>query len=639
MAFGGIEPVSKAVAPVTRDMREIVTAMQGVLERNRREQQFGTQPYPRPEAWVQNQFGPGSPFAPEGLDPARTDTGQPDPRLWQYPVAWNIQFGKDRHVSWETLKQASEAPLFRACIELRKTEISTMDWSVRVSPKAAAKIANRSGQFQESVARELRDQYQDEIDRITDFWEVPDRKNGRNFNEWIALAMDEQLVWDALAIYPHMTYGGDLVGLWVLDGSTIMPLFDETGGRPMPPFPAYQQVMYGFPRGEFTAQVVEQDGQQIVPGGMLSSQLLYRRRVPRTYSPYGFSPTEQALLDGLLYNKRFQWMLAEYTEGSMPSQFMESDGMLDWTPTQVQDYERWLNDTMTGNTAERMRVRFLPPGLKPSTLAHPGERYRPDYDLHLVKLVAMHFGTTASELGFNDSGGLGSTGYHEGQEDINFRKGRLPDLRWFADLITEISRTHLKMPPELEFTFLGLDEEDEAAADAIDQNRVASGRMTLNQAVARIGLPALNFKEADMPMVQTARGVVFLEGSSEIATTGVMIYPASESNEIEGGISSSQGKTSPTQRRPIASAGGKPATQDVVDEITAFKRWSERSALHDRVFTFEHLTEDLAKDLAPDLFLVGNSRVQLAKASDAAPKVPGQDGLSILTYNAYGDQG
>ncbi len=644
MAFGGVEVEKARGVPAgvaTRDVSDIVNAMSKVLQRNRQGGAYDSAAFPRPDAWNDTIFGPGQPFAPSALDQPRTDTGQADPRLWEYPVSWNVQIGRDRHVSWDTLLRASESPLFRACIELRKTEISTLDWAFRVSPVAAARIAHKSGQFEETVSRELRDKYQDEIDRATDFWQVPDRKNGRDFAEWIGLAMDEQLTHDALAIYPHMTYGGDLHGLWVIDGTTVMPLFDETGGRPAQPYPAYQQIMYGFPRGEFTAHAIQQDGQKVVPGGMLASQLIYRRRVPRTKSPYGYSPTEQALLDGLLYNRRFGWMLAEYTEGSMPAQFMESDGSLDWTPMQIREYERWFNDRFAGNTEERMRFPFLPPGLKAAAMAHPGERYRPDYDLHLVKLVAMHFQCTITELGFTEQGGLGSTGYHEGQEDINFRKGRLPDLRWFGNLITAISRTYLKLPPELEFAFLGLDQEDEAAADQIDQNRVASGRMTLNQANAKLGLPPYGFKEADMPMLQTARGVVFFDGASEMAPGGVLIEPASESNEIEGAMSGARVKKpgtaqSPTERRPIASAGGK-ASKDATygdkwAEVDKCRKWLAKGG-HTRKFQFDLIDLDDAGHFCADLII--EDQVEFAKAGGSGPKASGPDGSSTLSWSPY----
>jgi hypothetical protein len=625
MAFGGIETVTKArgAPPASgRDVSGIVNALLGVMERQRESGEFGGIPLPRDPRWDLDTFGPGFPLRAEALDPVRPDTGQPDPRLHEYPVSWNLRLGKDRHVSWETLKDASETPLFRACIELRKTEISSLDWAIRVSPDAAASIARKQKRYEEDVADELRGQYEDDIDRATAFWEVPDRKNGRNFAEWIGLCMEEQLTWDALAVYPRMTYGGDLLDLWVIDGSTILPLLDETGGRPEQPYPAYQQILYGFPRGEYTAVTVDRDGKQVVPGGLLANQLIYRRRVPRTRSPYGYSPTEQALLSGLLYNKRFQWMIGEYTEGSLPAQFMKNDGQSDWTPRQLLEYEREFNDTYAGQTAQRLRFPFLPPGLEPAQMTPVPERYRSEYDLWLTKLVAMHFMTTVSELGFNEAGGLGSTGFHEGMEDINFRKARLPDLRWFADFCTEISHTYLHLAPELEFTFLGLDQEDEAAADLLDQNRLVSARMTLNECRAKLGLPPYDFAEADMPMMQTARGVVFLKDASKTAPAGVLIEPASEQEGADEGGKS--GATSPTQRRPIKSGGGSSQAAKALSEgnaaleVLAYRRWVGRHPDSPRPFNFEHLTPELAKQLGVSDLL--DSPMAVFKAGGAAPK-------------------
>src|SRR5262249_2911751 len=150
-----------------------------------------------------------------------------------------------------------------------------------------------------------------------------------------------------------------------------------------------------------------------------------------------------------------------------------------------------------GNTQERFRIPVLPAGLEPYVPPGIPERYKSDYDLHLIKLVCMHFGLTVTELGFIDKGGLGAVGYHEGQEDVNFRRQRIPDIRWYSDLVTRLGVRHRGMSPDLEFTFLALDQEDETAEDEIWQNRVASGRATLNEDRARLKLAPYEFEEGD----------------------------------------------------------------------------------------------------------------------------------------------
>jgi len=536
--------------------------------------------------WQLAEFGPGWPITSEPLD-RPNDQGFVAPRIHQYPVQWNIPGRHDRvHVPWETLKRAADQPVFRACIEIRKQRISTLDWCFRVSPQYAARMARQAGKTQYEIESELRSQFESEIDRLTNWWSIPDRRNGIEFADWMSQVQEEQLVWDALAVYPQKTYGGDVLNFTVIDGSTIKPLLDEQGGRPMPPHPAYQQLLYGFPRGDFTADTVDLDGNLVIPGAFSSSQLVYRRRVIRTWTPYGYSPTEQALLDGTLWDKRFRWMMAEYTEGAQPVQWLMNKGDSGWDARQLLQYEKFINDRLAGKTGERFRNPLLPEGIEPVRQEQQSERYRPEYDLFLIKLQAMHFGVTMPELGFSEPGGLGSSGYHEGQEDIQFRKD-LTSVRWLNNFVTSLSRTHLQMPDALEFAFLGLDEEDESTADALDDMRVHGARMTLNESRQKVGMPAYDFPEADMPMFMTPRGVVFLAGASEAAPPGVLIEPAElnssdsaedqedETDYEDGGPDKPKAKVqgSPKAARPVKKS---PSAAAMAKELAQFARWIEK---------------------------------------------------------------
>jgi hypothetical protein len=576
--------------------------------------------------WMEAEFGPSWPITSEPLD--RPDAqGFVAPRIAQYPVSVNLRLDRDRgHVPWDTLKHAADQPLFRACIEIRKHRISTLDWCFRVSPSYAARMAKQTGKSQFEVEDQLRKDFQDEIDRLTAFWTIPDRKQGYEFADWMGLVQEEQLTWDALAIYPQKTYGGGLLNLTVVDGSTIKPLLDEQGGKPMPPLPAYQQILYGFPRGDFTADTVDVDGKLVVPGAFSSSQLVYRRRVVRTWTPYGFGPVEQALLDGALWDKRFRWMMAEYTEGAQPAQWLVNKGDVDWDAQQLLQYEKYLNDRLAGKTGQRYRNPLLPAGIEPVTNEHASERYLPEYDLFLIKLQAMHFGVTMPELGFSEPGGLGSAGYHEGQEDIQFRKD-LTTVRWLNSFVTGLSRTHLGMPDALEFSFLGLDEEDEAAVDAVDGARLARGQMTLNELRAKTGWPTLNFAEADMPMMQTQRGVVFLDGAADAAPPGVLVEPA----ELRANPGSESGpQTDPAQ--PKAKVQGSPAparpvkrspsAAAVAKELEQFARWIEKGK---GPYGFEFLVLD---EYEADL-------LKAAAGGGAAPKGSSPPGSRLTPSSPY----
>jgi SPP1 gp7 family putative phage head morphogenesis protein len=588
--------------------------VQGLLAHQARQGDTGTLAVPLPRDQYPYAFGPGIPLTPAPLDPTRP-SGRAEPRIWEYPVSWNLPgAGHGRLVPWKTLRDAANLPLIRDCLRIRKSEIQGLEWDFGLSRRAldrAQRDKPEAGRL--DVERELRDRLVGDIDRATDFWEVPDPGNGYTFAEWICMFLEEQLVLDALAIYPRYTLGGDLYALEILDSSTIKPLLDHRGGRPRPPEPAYQQIIHGFPRGEFTADTSDTDGRTVVPNAYTADQLIYIRREVRAHTPYGLSPVEQALMDIDLWMKRIQWIRAEYTDGVMPAGWLINEQTTghQWTPAQVQEYERELNDYLSGNTANRHRYRVLPPGFRPDDGAssdRQAEKYKPDFDLHILKLVVAHFDLTVHELGFTESQGLGDAGHSEGQDRLNNRKGRKPALRWIAELITEMSRAHLGLPRELEFKWLDLDDEDEGEQENITAERVAAGLLTLNEGRDEIGRPRFTFPEADKPAVINGATITFVEGAEERAQQAAEL----EARAVDAKERGPAGRTGSTGSQAGGSRDGSPASSRPDDanagaasakqaEAAAYKRWAAkgRSA---RRFQLEHIVEpaDLVKfDIDP----------------------------------------
>lgn len=560
-------------------------------------------------------FGPGVPALPAALDPPRPDSGRPEPRIFEYDVSWNLPDAGNRHrlIPWKTLRDAADnIPLFRRCIEIRKNETVSTDWDIALTKRAvqAAKRGNPTAS-RAQIEDDLRKGLDPHIDRITNFWRTPDQGNGYTFAEWLGQLLEEHYVLDAMAVYPRYTYGGELFSLEILDGSTIKPLLDHRGGRPAPPYPAYQQVLHGFPRGDFTADSHVSDEGQEIAGGYPSDQLIYIRRAVRTWTPYGYSAVEQALNDGDLYMRRYQWLKSEYTDGVMPSGWLQhstSAGQNSWTPQQLLEYERDFNDFYGGDSHNRRRFRILPPGLEPSDSSDAAERYKPEYDLHLIKLLASHFDVTIAELGFTEAKGLGSAGYHEGQADVQDRKGRLPLLRWLASILTDISRQHLGMPDELEFRFLGLESEDEAAADEVAGSRVGEARMTINEDRDRQGLPRFAFPEADMPFIRTARGIVFINGASKLVPAGETVDQVSgaplRDADSDGTLDAPQGPDTDASGPPFPPDAGEPDDSErqaaVKAERAAFRKWGAKRGNGSRPFQCAVLTKADAPDLADD---------------------------------------
>jgi hypothetical protein len=116
------------------------------------------QPLPQSPYWETAPFGPGRRLPPAPINVVRPDTGRAEPRLWEFPVSWNLQINDRWHVPWKTLQSAADMPLFRKCIERRKS-VCQLDFTVIVDPKAVAREAAMAGQASKDVESALRDKY------------------------------------------------------------------------------------------------------------------------------------------------------------------------------------------------------------------------------------------------------------------------------------------------------------------------------------------------------------------------------------------------------------------------------------------------------------------------------------------------
>jgi hypothetical protein len=348
-------------------------------------------------------FGPGTPITPGAINPVRED-GRPDPRRYEYQVAQNINVTETRLVPFKTLRaSADQIDILRRCIEVIKNKVTGLDWDIVLGTDASEKIAATSGGDHVRAMAKAREKYTDEINRMRQFWENPDRSNGLTFSDWLMIALEEILVIDAWAVWPQRSVGGDLYGLQILDGSTIKPLLDDRGMRPMAPNAAFQQILYGFPRAEFTAN----DDDPSADGEFTSDDLQYLVRNRRTTSVYGFSPTERALPLADIYLRRQQWIRAEYTDGVLPELMFTTDENWGTNPDLLRAYENIFNDDLAGQTQQRKRLRLLPAGMTPVQFEAYGEKFKDTLDDYLITSICGHYGVQPAEIGFAPKGGLG----------------------------------------------------------------------------------------------------------------------------------------------------------------------------------------------------------------------------------------
>jgi hypothetical protein len=555
-------------------------------------------------------FAPGRPLIPALINPPRED-GRTAPRRYEFPVAWNLQITAQRVVPFQLLREVADgSDIVRKSIEIVKAGIAGMEWDISLSPDATERIMGESGGTGHSAAaKEAREALLPEITRCKDFWYMPDRINGLTFPEWVSMAVEEMLVIDGLTIYPNKTLDeANLHSLEILDGATIKPLLDDRGGRPIPPYPAYQQILWGFPRGEFTASA-DADGEFTV------DDLIYAPRTRRPFTPYGYSAVERALPVVDLYMKRLQWLRTEFTDGVTPDMIIKTDATYGSNPEILRAYERIFNDDLGGKTEARRRMRILPEGMDPMFSPSLDSKYKPEFDEYLIKQICSHFGVLPTQIGFAPRQGLGGSGVQDGEASSAETLGMRPIVLWVTDLLNQMSYRFLGMPKDLAFT-LSYRTSDDGQIDATRrQTQLATGQITINEARAELGLPLFSFPEADMPMIpSTTVPVSSVEARAEDAVVGL---PGHSKPEVEG------------------EAGNGDLTEPEKNiELEAFKRWSKTG--RKRAFNFEHLDSDTAVKLNALAQVDPVAARELANVFKASDSYSPPDGVRAAAKRALG---
>jgi hypothetical protein len=555
---------------VTMNEQQMRNAVPGAIGQN-----YGTvNALPRNPLLAGVPFGPGIPITPGAINPVNPTTGRPEPRRYEYQVAQNINITETRNVPFKTLRAAAEQiDILRRCVEVIKGKVSGLDWDIVLGQDASEKIISETGGDHVRAMVKARENFNDEIYRLKTFWENPDKANGLTFVDWLNIALEEMLVIDALAIWPQKTVGGELYGLQILDGATIKPMLDDRGMRPMPPQAAYQQILYGFPRAEFSAN---NDDPQ-ADGEFTCDDLAYLVRNRRTTSVYGFSPVERALPLADIYLRRQQWIRAEYTDGVLPELMFSTDATWGTNPDLLRAWENILNDDLAGQTEQRKRARLLPTGITPIVNEAYGEKFKDTLDEFLIASICGHFGVQPTEIGYNPKGGLGGAGFEQGKANSADLVGIQPIVNWLNKTITNLSYAYLGMPRELEFKLMGSKSAEDEASARKAQIEVTSAGKTVNERRSELGLPLLDTPQADMPILVSGSGVYLFspDGLIDAKTSNAPQLEQDGETEITG-----------TEVVPEEEEAPNAAPEEVAAEVKAFMKWAAKGT-RKREFEFK----------------------------------------------------
>ena len=517
-------------------------------------------------------FPAAIPLFPNAINPLGAN-GRPDPRRYEFLVAQNINLFENRLVPFKTLRVAADQiDILRRCIEVRKAKITGLDWDIVLSSSATERIVAESGGNHLRAMNDARTKFAPEIARLRAFWETPDPANGLTFVDWLSMAIEELDVLDALAIWPQIKANGDIRGLQILDGSTIKPLLDDRGMRPDPSVgPAFQQILFGFPRSEFHAPVDDESAD----GEFSSDELAYLIRNRRANSIWGYSPVERALPMADIYLRRQQWIKGEFTDGVMPKSWLELPESANLTPEQIRYYENIYNDELSGQTEQRNRMRMLLPGGVLKFEEGYSEKFNDRLDDYLITSITGHFGVLPTELGFSSKGGLGASGHQQGEAEAAEAIGITPTAKWLSQQLSALSYRWLGMPRELEFRLSSSDANDDEASAKRDDLKKRSAGLTVNEWRDNNGLPLVDTPEADMPFLVAGQSVYMFTPEGIVAAGTSLDENGVQDNEP----SATEAPAEPAQ-----------------EEVKKFIRWVNRGTAT-RPFNFEHLDHAYAEVL------------------------------------------
>jgi hypothetical protein len=416
-------------------------------------------------------FAPGSPLLPyEGVVPVG------GPRVWAFAPGININ-ANDRTLGMPDVPSFAQLRSFAQLYSgITLCERVILDMIPRLEPKVIVrKDAAEAGANEK--------QYQSQIKQWMQFVEMPDPLQRMDIHTWLRMAWTETTQIDALSLYKQKDRAGRLMGLNIIDGTTIKPLMNERGMIPQPPYPAYQQYPYGVPGDQYT-----------------TDQVLYYRESPRSFTPYGFSRVERIILEVNQALRKKNKDLARYTEGNVPSGIMEVPDSSNWTPDQIDAYEQAWNSLLAGNQQQQVRIRFTQPGMK-YTRIDDVELNTP-FDEFLLNVAAACYGLSMGDLAFTASIHKSAD---EGQQNMMFRRTLYPMVSVYAKLFTLLLRESTGCDV-LEVCFTGYEEAEDLVAQSTAYGSFVQNGILSPAAAARL----MSFPEIPEtgPLLVTKGGIV-----------------------------------------------------------------------------------------------------------------------------------
>ena len=393
--------------------------------------------------------GGNTAWMPSGQPLAPVATPAPVGRQFDFPVAVNTQTQprSTENIKFADLRGlADNYDLLRLAIETRKDQISKLGWIIR-SKDDKTKPDNRCKE-------------------ITDFFALPDKEH--DWETWLRMVVEDQLVIDAATIYARKTIGGGIYAFEPVDGATIKRVITSDGRTPIAPEPAYQQVLKGVTAVNYTNQ-----------------ELIYAPRNLRTNKIYGYSPVEQVIITVNIAIRRQISQLQYYTEGNVPEAIAGLPA--NWSPDQVKQFQQHWDALNEGNTAQRRHMKFIAGDVKLQFTKDP--MLKDEFDEWLARVICYAFSLPPSA--FVKQMNRATAG---SAQETALEEGLMPLMQWIKNLINRLI-VQFWGYTDLEFTWEDAKDIDPAIQANINQIYLNTGVKTINEVRAEIGLEPMDDEE------------------------------------------------------------------------------------------------------------------------------------------------
>ena len=487
-------------------------------------------------------FSPFEPILPNPIDIPEPPSGRPRPRRWQFPVGWNLPVGQPgtegiKMANFQILRDLADVgSIPRRAVEICKNDLLNLNWDIIATPSAEKAMQGnptKRADF-ESRKAELWQWLMYEIDPGL----YP------TFHAWLNAALEDLIVLDALAIHILPSkgknagpLGSNIGGLELIDGSSVRPLLNTYGGKPRPPEPAYQQLIWGVPRVDLMdiinlgPDATIEDLKELNPvieqltetvDEWSGDQLLYIMQNPRTNTPYGFGPVEQCLLPISIMQARQTWQWEYYRSGSLPQVFLDPGDMIG-TPEEARELQEAINMT-GGDLASRHQVVVLPPGAKAVPMKETD--LTDGFDTLMVSEIAMSFGLAIADFGMMPkvaamTSPAAAKADQQTAQDQAVRRSTIPRARVIERLFTRLIQVQFGCT-DMRFS-AGVTEQGESQNDLDTRwiNRTKSSLSSIDEARLALDLDPYGEPWSTVPLAFTAKGVSPLPTSVESANVSL----------------------------------------------------------------------------------------------------------------------